>query len=107
MRKQKGPNIVRAARAKEASTSSHQPAPIPPPPDRSKDDRIGIEHLDLKKKAIFILTNTSTFPALVEWVLGLACTRFRRHRVRCFDGTGGGSWRDGSLRESSSLRRCA
>ena len=38
--------------------------------------------------------------------LGLACTRFRRHRVRCFDGTGGGSWRGGSLRESSSLRRC-
>src|SRR5262249_8173865 len=31
-------------------------------------------------------------------------TRFRRHRVRCFDGAGGGSWRDGSLRESSSLR---
>ncbi len=37
----------------------------------------------------------------------LACTRFRRHRVRCFDGTGGGSWRGGSLRESSSLRLCA
>src|SRR5262245_21581411 len=37
----------------------------------------------------------------------LACTRFRRHRVRCFDGAGGGSWRDGSLRESSSLRLCA
>ena len=37
----------------------------------------------------------------------LACTRFRRHRVRCFDGAGGGSWRDGSLRGSSSLRRCA
>jgi hypothetical protein len=34
----------------------------------------------------------------------LACTRFRRHRVRCFDGTGGVSWSDGSLRESSSLR---
>ena len=34
----------------------------------------------------------------------LACTRFRRHRVRCFNGTGGGSWRDGSLRGSSSLR---
>ena len=33
-----------------------------------------------------------------------ACTRFRRHRVRCFDGAGGGSWRDGSLRESSSSR---
>jgi hypothetical protein len=37
----------------------------------------------------------------------LACTRFRRHRVRCFDGTGGGSWRDGSLHGSSSLRLCA
>ena len=36
----------------------------------------------------------------------LACTRFRRHRVRCFDGTGGVSWSDGSLRESSSLRLC-
>ena len=28
----------------------------------------------------------------------MACTRFRRHRVRYFDGTGGGSWRGGSLR---------
>jgi tetratricopeptide (TPR) repeat protein len=37
----------------------------------------------------------------------LACTRFRRHRVRCFDGAGGGSWRDGSSRGSSSLRPCA
>ena len=36
----------------------------------------------------------------------LACTRFRRHRVRCFNGTGGVSWRGGSLHESSSLRRC-
>ena len=37
---------------------------------------------------------------------GMACTRFHRHRVRCFDGTGGGSWSDGSLRGSSSLRLC-
>jgi hypothetical protein len=37
----------------------------------------------------------------------LACSRFRRHRVRCFDGAGGGSWRDGSLPASSSLRLCA
>ena len=37
----------------------------------------------------------------------LACTRFRRHRVRCFDGAGGGSWRDGNLPASSSLRLCA
>ena len=35
---------------------------------------------------------------------GLAWTRFRRHRVRCFDGAGGASWRDGSLPVSSSLR---
>ena len=34
----------------------------------------------------------------------LACCRFRRHRVRCHDGTGGVSWRDGSLPASSSLR---
>jgi len=37
----------------------------------------------------------------------LACTRFRRHRVRCFDGAGGGSWRDEGSRGSSSLRLCA
>ena len=43
---------------------------------------------------------------LVEQNAALACTRFRRHRVRCFNGTGGGSWRDGSLHASSSLRRC-
>ena len=36
----------------------------------------------------------------------MACCRFRRHRVRCFDGTGGGSWRGGSFHASSSLRRC-
>ncbi len=36
----------------------------------------------------------------------VACTRFRRHRVRCFDGTGGEAWRGGSLHESSSLRLC-
>jgi hypothetical protein len=37
----------------------------------------------------------------------MACTRFRRHRLRCFNGAGGGSWRDGSLPASTSLRRCA
>ena len=34
----------------------------------------------------------------------LACTRFRRHQVRCFNGTGGASWNVGSLHGSSSLR---
>ena len=43
---------------------------------------------------------------LAALMLCVACTRFRRHRVRCFDGTGGGSWRDGSLHASSSLRLC-
>ena len=37
----------------------------------------------------------------------MACPRFRRPRVRCFDGAGGGSWRDGSSHGNSSLRRCA
>ena len=36
----------------------------------------------------------------------VACTRFRRHQVRCFNGTGGASWSVGSLRASSSLRLC-
>jgi hypothetical protein len=36
----------------------------------------------------------------------LACTRFRRHRVRCFYGTGGESWKDEGLHASSSLRLC-
>jgi hypothetical protein len=44
-----------------------------------------------------------------EYLMGVmrdpvACTRFRRHRVRCFYGTGGGSWRDEGIRGSSSLR---
>jgi hypothetical protein len=43
----------------------------------------------------------------VSTIVTVACPRFRRYRVRCFDGAGGGSWRDGSLRGSSSLRRCA
>ena len=31
--------------------------------------------------------------------------RFRRHRVRCFDGTGGESWKGEGLRESLNLKR--
>jgi len=37
--------------------------------------------------------------------LSLACTWFRRHRVKVFDGAGGGLWRGGSTHESSSLKR--
>jgi uncharacterized protein with ParB-like and HNH nuclease domain len=36
----------------------------------------------------------------------VACTRFRRHRVRCFYGTGGESWKDEGLHASSSLKLC-
>ncbi len=39
-------------------------------------------------------------------IFGLACTRFRRHQVRCFNGTGGASWSVGNLRGNSSLRLC-
>jgi hypothetical protein len=35
----------------------------------------------------------------------VGCCRFQRHRVRCMKETGGGSWSDGSSRESSKLRR--
>jgi hypothetical protein len=46
------------------------------------------------------------FFELAKQLRRMACTRFRGHRVRCFDGTGGVSWRDGSLHASSSLRLC-
>jgi hypothetical protein len=52
----------------------------------------------------FILSNAPG--NLGATTASVACTRFRRHRVRCFDGAGGGSWRDGSLAASSSLRLC-
>ena len=35
----------------------------------------------------------------------LACTWFRRHQVRVFNGTGGRSWKDDGSRESSRLRQ--
>jgi SIR2-like domain len=66
----------------------------------------------------FVKFIRSAFPRNLDWMevaysesgiqstKNLACTRFRRHRVRCFNGTGGGSWRGGSLHESSSLRLC-
>jgi hypothetical protein len=50
---------------------------------------------------------TALHHAYQNKIVLLACTRFRGHRVRCFDGAGGGSWRDGSLPASSSLRLCA
>ena len=62
----------------------------------------------LSIKSIFPLAAFITIvAAFIRWSSDLACTRFRRHRVRCFDGTGGASWRGGSSRESSSLRLCA
>jgi hypothetical protein len=62
--------------------------------------------LTLGEMADFFIGAWSLVDVLEMNFEGVACTRFRRHRVRCFDGAGGGSWRDGSLRASSSLRLC-
>ena len=35
---------------------------------------------------------------------GMACTRFRGHRVRCHSGAGGGLWNANAMHENSSLR---
>ncbi len=69
--------------------------------------RFGVSHFQCLER---IKDNLGYNQPSVLFVVGgndMACTRFRRHRVRCFDGAGGGSWRDGSLLASSSLRRCA
>ncbi len=67
-------------------------------------DRLNYEATDLRgQTAAPVLTLPEGTPSYT--FLSMACCRFRRHRVRCFDGTGGGSWRGGSLRESSSSRR--
>jgi adenylosuccinate synthase len=75
-----------------------------------------VDYISVKNKRAYrfeqLTEETQRFVEEVQRVSGvpvsmlLACTRFRRHRVRCFDGTGGGSWRDEGLRGSSSLRRC-
>src|SRR5262245_39020793 len=77
-------------------------------PDRDGDHMYRIkspleEHERVVKESLLVKSDGY----LPQEVPKLACTRFRRHRVRCFDGTGGGSWRDGSLLASSSLRLCA
>ena len=41
---------------------------------------------------------------LAQGTYDLACTRFRRHRVRCHSGAGGGLWNANAMHESSSLR---
>jgi hypothetical protein len=67
--------------------------------DEIRSQKIGGSHEEFARYEVYIDLMIVTFE--------VACTRFRRHRVRCFNGTGGWSWRDGSLRESSSLKRCA
>lgn len=49
--------------------------------------------------------NNSTYVDVQGAAVILGCCRFQRHRVRCMKETGGRSWSDGSLRESSKLRR--
>jgi SpoVK/Ycf46/Vps4 family AAA+-type ATPase len=66
------------------------------------------EHNELRRvvNSLLMMIDRYRGRGLLIAATNLACTRFRRHRVRCFNGTGGGSWRGGSLHESSSLRRC-
>jgi DNA-binding transcriptional LysR family regulator len=61
----------------------------------------GLGPVLLKQRPITVVRRADSLRVLI-----LACCRFRRHRVRCHDGTGGGSWRDGDLPGSSSLRVC-
>jgi LuxR family quorum sensing-dependent transcriptional regulator len=60
----------------------------------------------MKEGFLVPIVRSSIFHDCVTMAGEMACTRFRRHRVWCFDGTGGASWRGGSLHASSSLRRC-
>jgi hypothetical protein len=60
--------------------------------------------LDQSKAFVILQMRDETYERFKNTKPLVACTRFRRHRVRCFDGTGGVSWRDGSLHASSSLR---
>jgi hypothetical protein len=61
----------------------------------------------LQERDAYQFNRDEVVKAFSETLGQMACIRFRRHRVRCFDGAGGGSWRDGSLPASSSLRLCA
>ena len=71
------------------------------------DYSVVIDQIDFSNPINIWATFKNAFVGTVRSVLDrMACTRFRRHRVRCFDGTGGVSWRDGSLHASSSLRLC-
>ena len=68
--------------------------------ERTKIQATLLERLPMLK----LISQRSVYPHID--VEALACTRFRRHRVRCFYGTGGESWKGGSLHGSSSLRLC-
>jgi hypothetical protein len=64
-------------------------------------DIVGVTEKELGKSTLERMVNIARLRKAL-----LACTRFRRHRVRCFYGTGGESWRDEGIRGSSSLRLC-
>jgi hypothetical protein len=64
------------------------------------------KNIHVLNKELDLKNVDSFYAALRKLVQAVACTWFRRHRVRCFNGTGGASWNVGSLRGSSSLRLC-
>ena len=77
-------------------------------PDERKAIR---EHLeictsDLKDLPLLMMAGAVALGPMAMAQGTMACTWFRRHQVRCFNGTGGASWSVGSLRASSSLRLC-
>ncbi len=61
-----------------------------------------LNHVSGTLSGVAAIYNRHTY---MDEMRSVSCCRFRRHRVRCFCGTGGGSWNDGSLRGSSSLKR--
>ena len=75
--------------------------------DKGARERVSetLSRFDLDESAIEAqaIRRSSSDLELLERML--ACTRFRRHRVRCFDGAGGGSWKDGSSREEMNFGR--
>jgi hypothetical protein len=69
---------------------------------------LGYDEAELQEwvAIMFRLRGEVTRQELAQQRHQLACTRFQRHGVKCFYGTGGESWRDEGLRGSSSLKLC-
>ena len=65
------------------------------------DQLIAVGHVAIRSAMLDKLIDLTFQQIIRHWP-----ARFRRHRVRCFYGTGGESWKDEGLHASSSLRLC-